>query len=199
MKKIIITCVCLLLLGLVATAMAAPDIEKLLMSPKIFRLTEIREPEALLAEIKKASLRTEEATALLTVYMFDEKDIPLLQVTLDAGADPNMEFNNEGITPLMIAIAGEGNEECARYLMAHGADVNKITSSGLTALLMATLVSDMPAKWISFLLQNGADANITLEDLRPLDLAYINPKLRNTPALTELKNATTIKGFMEDF
>lgn len=109
-----------------------------------------------------------------------------------------MEFNEEGITPLMIAVAGEGNKAAVQYLLDHGADINKVTSSGLTVLLMATLITENTEKWIPFLLENGADANITLEDIRPLDLAYMNPKLRNTPVIDLLKAATTTKGIMDE-
>lgn len=54
--------------GTGAFAASAPDLERLLLSPKIFRLIDYADPAELSDEIKKAALRKEEVTALLTVF-----------------------------------------------------------------------------------------------------------------------------------
>lgn len=126
MKKIYVIFPLLFLFLGIHTA-AATDIETLLVSPKILNLVEITDPKQLSTEIKKANLTTEEKTALVSVFLFDAEDIPLLTAAIRSGADPKIMF----------------------------------------------------------------------EGLRPVDFAYMNPKLRDTPALQTLEKSTTAKSFLE--
>ena len=63
------------------------------------------------------------------------KDGKIVQILLDAGANPNLA-DRVGCTPL-IAAADEGNERAAKELIAAGADLNATNSAGETALVTA--------------------------------------------------------------
>lgn len=91
------------------------------------------------------------------------------QTPVDLGVNIN-EQNNEGLTPLMIAIMNNQNE-LALDLLAKGADVNIKSKQGNTALLLATQEEISPDV-IKALLDKGANVNeITVDDFSPLQLA----------------------------
>lgn len=60
----------------------------------------------------------------------------LVEVLLDAGADPNSR-DKDGLTPLMFA-AGQGRLDLVKLLLARGADVNTKAAYGITAWQLAT-------------------------------------------------------------
>jgi ankyrin repeat protein len=123
-----------------------------------------------------------------TLYaMIRAGDLPGLKTVLDQGATPNAA-DSRGVTPLMNAAAigsletmkllvergAEVNAQNTfgstalmwsandpakvRFLLDHGADVAKVTKSGRTALMIATL-SNPSAETVGMLLKNGADAS----------------------------------------
>ncbi|TMA53279.1 MAG: ankyrin repeat domain-containing protein [Deltaproteobacteria bacterium] len=59
----------------------------------------------------------------------------LIEVLLDAGADPNSQ-GRDGLTPLMWA-AGQGLLDPVTLLLRRGADVNAKASYGITAWQVA--------------------------------------------------------------
>lgn len=81
----------------------------------------------------------------------------IVRILLSAGASPNLRRDPFGTTPLMRAVAMGGDEATARMLLAAGADVERATWSGHTALHSA---ADDPAgaEMVRLLLGAGAGA-----------------------------------------
>jgi len=89
--------------------------------------------------------------ACLQAYHYSDADVNLrevVQILLDAGADPN-GADKKGVTPL---IANSRDIEIAQMLIGHGANVNAQASDGFTPLLNAETV-----ELTRLLLKNGAD------------------------------------------
>ena len=82
-------------------------------------------------------------TPVITACWFPNAE--LMQVLLEAGADPNYAKQNSGATGLMILAerADDGDEaiEIARLLIKHGADVNQKAFSGF---------DDQPVTWDAY-------------------------------------------------
>jgi ankyrin repeat protein len=99
------------------------------------------------------------------------RDLSILQVLVDYGADVNRAGRN-GTTPLAFAVrADKGNRiVLVRWLLAHGADANIMGAGGQTALHIAAASGH--ADIVHVLLDHGADA--TLKDAQgrvPRDIA----------------------------
>jgi quinoprotein dehydrogenase-associated probable ABC transporter substrate-binding protein len=115
---------------------------------------------------------------------------------IDAGAAVNSKSTKLGLTPLMVAagrepveysISGGRHEvenlsldphypdtlQVARSLMARGADVNAVSSSGVTALMLGAAHDSTPI--VGLLLQSGADSKKRSPDGKTaLDIATEN-------------------------
>jgi quinoprotein dehydrogenase-associated probable ABC transporter substrate-binding protein len=115
---------------------------------------------------------------------------------IDAGAPVNTKSTKLGLTPLMVAagrepyevsISGQRHElenvtldphypdalQVARALIAHRADVNAVSASGVTALMLAAAHNNTPI--VGLLLQSGADPNKKSPDGKTaLDMAVQN-------------------------
>ena len=89
-------------------------------------------------------------TPLMTAALYG--DAALVKELLDAGADPNAA-NDAGTTPLMWAV---DDIEKTRVLVEHGANVNAVSASKRTPILIA---ASMPRNRdvIAFLLDRGAN------------------------------------------
>ena len=97
---------------------------------------------------------------------------------IDAGASVNAPSGELGLTPLMVAAGRQETElsleagrhevenvsgdahypdplQVARVLIAHKADVNAVSKSGVTALMLAAAHNNPPV--VGLLLQSGAD------------------------------------------
>ena len=84
-------------------------------------------------------------------------DLSQIKKILDNGADVNLRDKKRfGFTALMAA-AFNGYTEAAKLLIAYGADVNAITSTGETALMVAARASHAEA--MNLLIDNGAEVN----------------------------------------
>jgi uncharacterized protein len=96
----------------------------------------------------------------------------MLDLLLQLGANPNV-LDSAGATPLIAAIANRtpGHSGPVRVLLAHKADLNLRSRSGLAPLHHAAQ-SDRGPDIVDLLLEAGADINIRDNDGRtPLDYA----------------------------
>ena len=89
-----------------------------------------------------------------------DNDLRGLTALLDRGADPNAADARKR-TPLVSA-AAIGSIEAMKVLVAHKADVNARDASGSTALMWSA--RDLGK--VRFLLDNGADPNLTSPRVR---------------------------------
>ena len=83
----------------------------------------------------------------------------IVQMLLDAGADPDVEQAQDGSTALLEA-AAMGNTAVARALLAAGADPNK----GVSAMPLHSAAYKGHADVVELLLAEGADVNASEED-----------------------------------
>jgi ankyrin repeat protein len=77
------------------------------------------------------------------------------RLLVEHGAAINI-VTNQGITPLLVASAAQGNLGTLRYLLDKGADLRARTTDGEDALMRAALSGD--AEMVKLLLDRGADA-----------------------------------------
>ncbi len=129
-------------------------------------------------------------------FAIAEDNMKAALALIDAGAPLNTKSTKLGLTPLMVAagrepyevsISGQRHElenatldphypdalQVARSLIAHGADVNAVSTSGVTALMLAAAHNSTPI--VGLLLQSGADLNKKSPDGKTaLDMAVEN-------------------------
>jgi quinoprotein dehydrogenase-associated probable ABC transporter substrate-binding protein len=115
---------------------------------------------------------------------------------IDLGASANMPSTKAGLTPLMVAAGRQPTEmslqggqheienlsldphypdtlQVARALIAHGANVNAVSATGVTALMLAAAHDSTPI--IGLLLQSGANPDKRSRDHKTaLDIAVEN-------------------------
>jgi ankyrin repeat protein len=108
-------------------------------------------------------------------YAIYHSPLAFVRELLEAGADPDQGYQNDGFPPLIAAFdCNEGTDLYAllELLLAHGADVGQRGVNDHTALHLAAGLGDLRA--VDILLAHGADPNaITrIDDLEtPLELA----------------------------
>jgi ankyrin repeat protein len=83
-------------------------------------------------------------------------DLPLVQLLLGAGADPNATTRNGALTPLDMA-AQNGSAGVMAALLKAGADPKITTTEGATVLMTASASGNTDA--VQLLLDHGADPN----------------------------------------
>lgn len=139
--------------------------------------------------------RTSEGATPLA-YAISEDNMRAALALIDAGAPVNTKSTNLGLTALMVAagrepyevsISGQRHElenatldphypdalQVARALIAHKADVNAVSTSGVTALMLAAAHNN--ASMVGLLLQSGADPTKKSPDGKTaLDMAIEN-------------------------
>jgi quinoprotein dehydrogenase-associated probable ABC transporter substrate-binding protein len=140
------------------------------------------------------SRTSDDATPL--AFAISQNDMKVALALIDAGAKVNSKSTALGLTPLMVAagrepyevsISGQRHElenatldphypdalQVARALITHGADVNAVSTSGVTALMLAAAHDNTPI--VGLLLQSGADLNKRSPDGKTaLDIATEN-------------------------
>jgi quinoprotein dehydrogenase-associated probable ABC transporter substrate-binding protein len=134
--------------------------------------------------------------AVPLAFAIAENKMQAALALIDAGANVNAKSTKLGLTPLMVA-AGEQSIEysmeagrhevenlsldphypdplrIARTLISHGADVNAVSDSGVTALMLASAHDNAPI--VGLLLQSGADPGKRSADGKTaLDIAVEN-------------------------
>lgn len=87
-------------------------------------------------------------------------DSTIVRTLLDHGADPNIQAESDGMTPLMAAAWNE-SEELVRLLLTYGADPNKVDKDKWSALFHAAHRGNK--KIVKYLLSFGA--NPRLQDI----------------------------------
>jgi ankyrin repeat protein len=85
-----------------------------------------------------------------------------------------------GSTPLLFA-ARQGDVDCARLLLASGADVNEVLPDGTSALTVATHSNHTPL--VQLLLERGANPNIIGSGYTALHAAVLRGNLESVKAL----------------
>ncbi len=88
-------------------------------------------------------------------YAVMDKNYPIMQILVDAGADINGPNNNESLTPLLFAVR-DNDIEGTEYLLSKGADVN-LANGDITPLTEAA--KNQNINIIKLLLKNKADVN----------------------------------------
>ena len=139
--------------------------------------------------------RTPDQATPLALAIVENKMLAALAL-IDVGAPVNGPSGELGLTPLMVAAGRQETEmsleagrheienlstdphypgplQVARALIAHKADVNAVSKSGVTALMLAAAHNNPPI--VGLLLQSGADPSKRSPDKKTaLDLAVEN-------------------------
>lgn len=85
-------------------------------------------------------------------------DIELADELIKGGADPNSVTSNGAYTPLIFACRSQKYDMC-KFLLEHGADVNKQSTAGWTPCIEASRVGNLAI--VKLLVeQHGADINL---------------------------------------
>jgi ankyrin repeat protein len=142
---------------------------------------------ALLSAGAKLDVRgTHGETSLMLAAAFNPNP-KVISALVKAGANVN-ERDSNGRTALMYG-ALNPNPAVISELIADGAKVAEQDSRGMTPLMWAAL-DDQSPKAVSLLLKAGAAGQLTSNDGKfAYDYAAMNPALKGTPQLQELKNA----------
>lgn len=106
----------------------------------------------------------------------------VMNLLLEDGAKPN-RTRASGVTPLMIA--SQYRLDTVKTLLEAGADINVLTTDGVSALHVAILHKQLEIT--DFLLQNGADPNLKNPDGTPL--LWLATSSDNREGLHQLINA----------
>ncbi len=102
-------------------------------------------------------------------WSIEQRSHTILNVCLHHGHDVNLGTPRSCLTPLMLAARTDFVEGATR-LLSHGASVNTVNKSGLTALHIS--LSQGHQSMVELLLKHSADPNLgTYNGLRPLSLA----------------------------
>lgn len=129
-------------------------------------------------------------------------DLDMMQRLLDAGAPVDGPSQGGGV-PLHFAV-GAWSMEAAKWLLAHGADIDKVDRWGDTALLKSAMRGEGMTR---FLIEHGANVNLcdskkrsplhlaaasgSLDDIRDLLAAKANIEARDEHGWTPLFRAVT--------
>lgn len=81
---------------------------------------------------------------------------------LNHGAKVDFPRSQKGRTPLIIACAYYGGIPLCRVLLNHGADINAVTNTGETALMLAA--SNAKSDLVKYLLEKGANPKLLNKD-----------------------------------
>ena len=130
--------------------------------------------DLLLAGGADPNLCSREHSPLIDACIIDDypMDPTILEKLLSAGANPNTQTGDDGLTALMQA-AADGYEKGIEVLLKAGADVSIQDSNGLTALHCAAEYGHLAV--CKTLLASGAQVSVTDNDGdTPLDLALNN-------------------------
>lgn len=123
-------------------------------------------------------------------------DVSQVAAAVAAGADVHA-LDEEGMTPLMVAVATNAPTEVTEALLAAGADVNQQGANGMTALMYAA-AQGTPAQ-VVYLLNAGADPTVRdAEGRSAADHAARNPPVRTSGAyvrLVELQDVQFVRGW----
>lgn len=79
----------------------------------------------------------------------------MIECLTECGADVNL--SDGGNTPLTKIIGWVGSKKAIKYLVKHGADINKPNEAGETSLMVAVKFFDIDL--VKFLIKLGADVN----------------------------------------
>jgi|GEM_PF-1140143 ankyrin repeat protein len=94
-------------------------------------------------------------------YAADRRDLPIMNMLLSAGSDPNaVAAGHQDISPIHCVCRGGGEQgkEAIALLVRHGVDLDACDRGGVTALHMA--VRDRDVEAVQALLTHGADPDI---------------------------------------
>lgn len=97
-------------------------------------------------------------TALHCLHGNDIEDVKIAELLVKRGSDVDA-VDNEGKTPLQHNLTWVGQFNMTRFLIAHGANVNKRSKDGSSALMVAAQ-SDYP-EVAKLLIEHGAEVNIS--------------------------------------
>jgi ankyrin repeat protein len=139
--------------------------------------------------------KTSDGATPLSFAIVENKMLAATEL-IDAGASVEAPSGDLGLTPLMVAAGRQENEltlqagvhevenlstdphypgpmQIARALIAHKANVNAVSKSGVTALMLAAAHNNPPI--VGLLLQSGADPSMRSPDKKTaLDFATEN-------------------------
>ena len=98
-----------------------------------------------------------------------------IKLILNYKLDINNITNEFGSTPLILAVIS-GSTEAVNLLLSRGADPNKETPTGDTALSFA-ISSDVPEEISELLLNAGVDPNKEIHEMTPITSALLERKI----------------------
>jgi len=112
-----------------------------------------------------------------------------LKMLVDAGADVNLDGTmmviKNNYTPLMLAALG-GDRQSVIYLLNHGANPNKKSPLGMTALMFAMQADEDDPEITRLLLQYGVDPSEKMPD--GSDALYFAEKRGNSESVILIKS-----------
>lgn len=98
------------------------------------------------------------------IYASEKGNINIMQYLIDNGIDVNGKADDNGDTPLLLAVTGENPYESSKLLIENGANVNATNYGGVVP---ATILAASTPKVVKLLKDNGADLDTKFLDYYP--------------------------------
>ncbi|ELR23404.1 Ankyrin repeat and SPRY domain containing protein, partial [Acanthamoeba castellanii str. Neff] len=114
----------------------------------------LRVVELLVVNGARLNLRDKDNNSVVLNACFSGKTA-IVKYLVSNGLASADDYNNQGMTAIMLACKGKGNLELVRFLHEHGALVDDVSKSATSTLIYA--VDAQKSDIVSYLLANGAD------------------------------------------
>lgn len=89
---------------------------------------------------------------------YQSRDLSLLKAALDGGVNPDAGITEDSASPMILQVSGQGGLGAIKLLVEYGADVNRRSELGRSALSRS--MTTLGIEEVHYLLDHGANPNV---------------------------------------